>query len=894
MLKNLLGNGSKDREAAEEMRHVLQEIQQERGRNETIVEKVRTSIERMQDIGEPITKVSGEMDSLMERLGSMEKRFEAMVKLSELFQQLDERAEGLSKSQQWAEARVVEVLENSQQMRATLEDLASKTDLAVSLKDQMAQFLEVEKPFHQIKNEVDTLRGTVDATADHMARLREQHDRMVDAHKLSLSKMEALDRRRDDLGRSMSDKERRVAGVEEAVRGLDGVQQNIDDVRRELGTLKALADLVSAKTASLEAQRETTDRALSQSETLDRQMRQLDSRVKQQQENEKALNAMQEQMAILRSQHDTVSERSKAISQLQHEIDEKTQAMRAELSGATDETRKTIERFDFERRGLESVTQRVADLRIAVSDCENRYKGLSEASHTVNDLKSQSDALTSHIVSLGEQTGRLDEDMARLQALRRDLDQSSRFASEVGAQMKKLAEARPAIEGAIHDLQQLNGTHALVNDALEQTNVAHGEMTRFRESQAQTRDWLNSTIHSIGDLKDQVGAMQALAPTVEFVQKQTQRINESMSSIEGRRQFVEDVQRRLTELESMNGQMDEQSRQLNARMQAAEQRFSSLSAQADEAERLTMSITAVSSSVADAQREAQKLSKAIAAIEGQIESVEDLAGKTRSLKQELEQRQGAVAKATKDLEKASQLRQEAATNAQQLEELTQGLTAALNTAEGRSNQVDEISSQLEGRVAALGSVEKRFEQFEKRLAKWGQVDQSVTSALAEMVKRQETVSAIRADLDRMFTMAEQTAAGVREITSTHADIEKSRETIEDVVGRLKEAREIAGSLDERKRQMVKAEERLARAEGLLADIGSTLEALQKQKSIVDQAVEKSGSLQFLLKQAEAAIDGLRDERKMTGDMHAAVQSIRDESDEEEEEDADERKVKRAA
>jgi len=65
------------------------------------------------------------------------------------------------------------------------------------------------------------------------------------------------------------------------------------------------------------------------------------------------------------------------------------------------------------------------------------------------------------------------------------------------------------------------------------------------------------------------------------------------------------------------------------------------------------------------------------------------------------------------------------------------------------------------------------------------------------------------------------------------------------------------------------------------DVRSSLEALQGQKAIVDQAIEKAGSLRFLLKQAEAMIDGLRDERKMTADVRGAVSIVRDEPDDEE-------------
>jgi hypothetical protein len=58
-------------------------------------------------------------------------------------------------------------------------------------------------------------------------------------------------------------------------------------------------------------------------------------------------------------------------------------------------------------------------------------------------------------------------------------------------------------------------------------------------------------------------------------------------------------------------------------------------------------------------------------------------------------------------------------------------------------------------------------------------------------------------------------------------------------------------------------ERRAGAEALLVDVRSGVEALEGQKAIVDQAVEKTSQLRFLLKQADATISGLREERELT-------------------------------
>src|SRR4029077_16644385 len=99
-------------------------------------------------------------------------------------------------------------------------------------------------------------------------------------------------------------------------------------------------------------------------------------------------------VAGVRAVHEAVVERSAAISQLQRDIDDRTQAARAELAPVSDETKQTIDRFDFERRGVESVTQRLADLRASVADCEGRFKGLSDSTRVMAELRTETKSLT--------------------------------------------------------------------------------------------------------------------------------------------------------------------------------------------------------------------------------------------------------------------------------------------------------------------------------------------------------------------------------------------------------------------------------------------------------------------------------------------------------------------
>jgi chromosome segregation ATPase len=888
LLKNLLGTGSNDREFAEDLRALLQQMRQERERFEALLQASRAAADRLEQLDEPVARVGNDVDAVSKRLHDVEQRLEAVTPISVLVHTLDERSAGLAQDQQQAETRFAAVIEDSQHVRAVFEDLSQKVDLAAALKDGLETFLEVDKPFEVLRDEASALRGQVESTGEHLVRLREQHERLMDAHKLAMSKMEALDRRRDELGRDLQDKERRVVGVDQAVRGMEGVRQTVDAVKRELGTLKVLGDSLAQKTSALEAQRESVERALAQADSLERSMSQIDAGMRQQQENEKSLGAVQDAVTALKALHEQVLERSGEIIHIQHQTEEQVGIIRHELTAAQDGMKNAVERFDFEGKGLESVSQRVADLRGALADFEHRFKNLEESSRTVNDLDSQTQVLAAQVHGLVAEAVQLDGEVKKARVIQRELDAAGRKTHDLEAQVARIEAARPAVDEILVDLEVLSRTHAMVNDSLEQTRVAHGELERMWESQSETRSWLTGAGRSLDELRSQVGELQDMAPSLETVQQQTQRISESMTAIESRREFVEELHRQVAEIGALGADLDERGRQLRTRMDAAEQRFIALAAHAEEAERVSQTVASVASSVREATRLATVTGKTVAASEARCESVEGLAERTRALGEELDQRQLALDEAAKKLQRVSKLRQEAAASAQQLEELTQRLATALASADQRAASLAETSAQLEDRVANLRIVDERLDQFEQRLANWELVDQSVSRSLDQISARQGTVQTLQGDLDRMFTMAEKTSTDVRTITSASREIAESRGLLDQVLGRLKEIHGATDEFNERRRQMTLAEERLARAEGFLVEVRSSLEALQGQKTIVDQAVEKAGSLRFLLKQADARIESLRDERKMTADVREAIAIVRD--DEEAQDDGDQEKA----
>lgn len=887
-LNSLFGNGSKDREvrgAADELRVLLDEARQERERFTHLIEKSSVAAVRLEALAGPVESAGADAEEVLGRLKDADEQLEAVRAMTAQVQALEERAETLARIQSEAQARLGAVTTDSQRVREVFEELSAKVDLAGDLKQRLEAFLEIEKPFQVVREDVGELRGQLEATSAQLGRMREQNDRLADAQKLAMSKMEALDRRREEFSRDLQDKERRVLGAEQSIRGMDGVRGTIDDVKRELGGLKSTADSLSQKITALASQREAVDRALSQAGALEQASRQFDAGMQQHRESARALGAMQDDVNALHSLHEETIERSREGAALLKATEEQVGFMRQELTAARDEARNSVERFDFESKGLESVSQRVADLRGALTEFENRYNGLRESSQTLSELNAQTRGLVSQIEALAGDARQIEGETRKLHAMRETLDASHAVAAELGAKVTRIEEARASLETALRDLTELGGAQALVRDTLEQSQAAHREITRMRDAQAEVRSWLLGTEQTLFEMKEQVVTLREMAPVLQRAETQAKRVGESMSAIESRQQFVDELHRRLAEAGALGAQLDDRGRQLQSRMEAAEQRFLSLNERSEEAAQISLTVDDVTASVQETSRKVESLGQLVASFEDRCLSVEEIAGRTQSLREEIEQRQMALEDAAKKLAMASKLRQESATAAQELQQLSSQLGEAVATAETRAGAVGELSGKLEARVADLRDFDRRLGAFEQRLARWEGMDENVSRSLEQITARQDTVKSLRTDLDRMFTLAERTSTEVRAITAAHREVEESRALLDDVMARLRDIGDTESSLDERQRQLHQAEDRLARSEGLLADVRSGLEAVQGQKAIIEQAVEKTGSLKFLLKQAEGMIESLRDERSMTTDVREAVALV--DSDEEYEDDEEE-------
>jgi DNA repair exonuclease SbcCD ATPase subunit len=533
----------------------------------------------------------------------------------------------------------------------------------------------------------------------------------------------------------------------------------------------------------------------------------------------------------------------------------------------------------LEHRSLHAVSERIADLRKAVKECEARLGELDAATQGTAAVQNQVRNVGEQIADLSKEVTAISQEAARSSSLRQDVARLDNTATELAARMRRLDEIRPGVEQAVEQLATLKGTRELLSDGLEQMRVAYEEMSRMRESHGETQAWLANADVWTRKVQTQVKELSALEPVVERIRMEMEQVKSSMVQIETGREMVQQVQSGLLEVGSMNNELRERTDGLRSRMEAAEARFAQLGKQAEGAQRLSDSISLVTSSVEEAERRMGMVDESVRGLESRTQQIDQVEERIRLLGQELEQRQGALDKATEHLTRASALRKEAAEAAQRMEDITRTVAGTLNQAQEQASGLQRLAGELETRSTALKAVDRQLAHFEELLTKWESAQTEAAKALEQTLARQAGVEAIDAQVKHVFDLAERTIQDVQTIGSARREIEETRTMLLETQEQFKTTEETLAGFESRKRQLERAEQRLARAEALALGIRATVESLTAQKTVVDHAMESAGALGFQMKQAEALIGALRRERDLACDLKAAVASLAEEGDE---------------
>jgi len=573
------------------------------------------------------------------------------------------------------------------------------------------------------------------------------------------------------------------------------------------------------------------------------------------------------------------------------------------------ELKPLVEQMRQERLAYEALVKRAEQLGPAVAQMEQKLAGWDKLAPHLAELQKSAAALTetqrAAEARLADARAGVDKARADLDKIRDQVKEILAVKAELPAvveMVKPLGAIRSEVGALGEQLKDVSGRFAQVRDEHQkiasegaaalsrlagvdkQINDAGARVEAFT-AQAQGLEaavgQLQQLIKDVPDVKRELSTLNVLAEFVtrkvsaldsqkDMVERATQRaerLTELSSQVDRQlqeqhenTQFLGQIEKNVSEIKKLHEAvlaggdelqkrfqaMDAEARKLDREFASARDALQQSAAQftfeKDGLDALSQRVMQLREAVGAAEKRLPVIEETRTAVDGVASEARRLAGMVKELGVQVQ-----------DLESAASAAQAAQAQVQTLQEAVGGLTRRMDAlAPAR------VSAELDQRAAQIEEVRGRVSRLETKLADWAALEERVDQSLAAAGERRAAVEALRADLQRLFQMADAAVTQVRVAADLQQQVDQRRQVLDTVVDQLGQVERQTASLEERKKQFAEAEARLARLDAALIDLQSTFQAVLDQKQFLEQVVETAGQLALQTMQAEAAINTLRE------------------------------------
>jgi chromosome segregation ATPase len=447
----------------------------------------------------------------------------------------------------------------------------------------------------------------------------------------------------------LEESERRVAAVEETLGPLAQVAQHLPDTKRQLSTLRALGEHVMQKIAGLEQQRDSVDRATSQAAHLSEIVQQIDRQIQQQQASAAFLTDLADDVGTMRTSHTEFDERLRQALEQQQQLEVDERSRHDELVKLYEVLREQVAnaqaRFEFERAGLDSVSQRIVDLRDGLTSMEHRFHALGEATDAISTTERLAEQLTDHTAVLAEkladvepqveEAANLRAELERMDGATQDLRQridaiQDPVTTNVDAAEQRVADVEVAVSQLEARAQQVEGLSEKIKHASQQLVQGDSSLEKSMEHLDEVTELRRESGTLVAQLEQHIRTLQE---GLAAARQQGTKLTEFAGTMQQRADNLAKVQDAITRFESRFADWESAEQRLAHASEQAVERQGAVDAVRDELHRMfriaeetveqVRTITAARNSLGESKEMLDDLMVQIRTVRVQSDNIDD-------------------------------------------------------------------------------------------------------------------------------------------------------------------------------------------------------------------------------------------------------------------------------
>ena len=517
-----------------------------------------------------LDKLPAELKALIEQMRHERSVYEALVKRSEQLntavaplqqklsqvEQFQKTAVTLEQSQRSTQAGLQEVQSLAQSARTELEGLRGPLKEFMAAKKDLPGVLELVKPLGALRGETSAISERVRELSDQVEQVRQHQGRVASESAAAVSRLGAVE-----------DGIKRAEALSATVEQLQLLMKDVPDVKRDLSTLNVLAEYVTRKVATLESQKDMVERATQRAERLTELASQVDRQLQHQQENAKFLERLEKNVDEVKKLHEVALQRATDIGKQYERIDVEGHKLAAEFAAQRDALKQAAGNFGFDRDGLEALSQRITELRNAVSATERELPALEETRTALSAVERDGERLRGTVGQLTGQVAALEtaakaargaqDQVRQLQDTVADLTQRMEalapesLSEDLDERARQMEEVRARVAGLEKELSDWEALEQRTTRALELAQERREAVAGLKADLQRVFDVADATVSQVRgvvELQQQIDQrQQALDPVLEKLSQ----LDRQGEALELRQQQFDEAEQRLARLDAL-------------------------------------------------------------------------------------------------------------------------------------------------------------------------------------------------------------------------------------------------------------------------------------------------------------------------------------------------------
>lgn len=889
MLGMIFRSKDEKRQAEADLRELLADVREEREAVENVRDAVRDEHAALRAQAEQTASVAARLSRLDQAMDDLSSKSEAAARRLE---KLTAAADGFEQRLRWADELGKRLSELTFQVDAAERATKAMTDPEGPLQNSRktlevlgAQVRDVQTTLSQVRQDSVDLNQA-------QAELRQsgsEAQRSLAAFIATKKEFAELQQMGGDLRRDVQTAQQTadgataqastvMQGLGEMSRRLDAVLKLQDvskEVERRVASLHLLADHVSQRTKTLEAQRHTIDHAVAETARLNQLVWTMDGQLAKLAEGRDRLQEAEQAVSRIEQIARTATQDLAAASEARAQFTQDNARLEADARSQLARLRETVVQIGLYKDEFGAMDDRLRALSGSLGGMESRVQALLAKDDALASALLKAGALDKMFADLRVETEELARKQSALDGLAEQLGAVESLGRRAAAQHQGLLKAQEelaAMQSKLDEVHQAHGQMAVLRLQLAQ------ERAKFEEFEQRTAAMigrtpeiearLNGLLDKFARLDEGTEAARKLGETASTLDAEINRVAARMQLVERVDERVNSVFALSRDVEQMLGQqaarraelegLVQQCHSLDSRLKDSQQQLQDLSALQVRLAPLAGEMSRIDGALHESQRTLAELKNDEQAANEQRARLVDLVEQSNRQAAETNDRLRQVQALSQEMAQVAQRSDEAIAQLAQVQARQREVLTQATMTEALLQRAEDQSRQLDQRRGLIAQAEKSLKDFELRLADLDRHAAATQTMMINLAEREAMVLAVKAEVEAVRQISSRSKADLQYVAEHRGEVADLRAKVDAALERLQGTDAKLERVDVWRKKVDEVQVGADAVMSLVSGLQATLEHLSEQRAVVDDVSEKLARLDLTVDEAHNALSRLDD------------------------------------